>query len=121
MTTFVALLGAGKGTWVEVHNILKSGSFEKAILFIDDWAAKNYRNEYGAITVPLPEDATQQQLIDIMGQHLRAGIDHDDLDVAINIASGTGKQHAALITSLLTLGFGIRLVSYENDAVKVLT
>ena len=39
-------------------------------------------------------------------------------DVAFNMVSGSGKEHMAVLSALLKLGVGIRLVSYVNDSLK---
>lgn len=119
MSVLITLLGTGKGTWLEVHNILRLHAFEKVIIFIDSWAAKDYKNEFGAILVPLPDEASTTELVGIMKQHV-VNIPKTDFEVALNIASGTGKQHAALFTAVITSGFGIRLVTHENNELKVL-
>ena len=38
-----------------------------------------------------------------------------DLEVAVNIVSGTGKEHMALLAAILKLGVGVRLVALENN------
>ena len=42
-------------------------------------------------------------------------------EVAVNIDSGTGKEHTALITALLKLGLAFRFVLLENDKIKDLS
>ena len=37
------------------------------------------------------------------------------VEVGVNLVSGTGKEHMVLLSSLLRLGFGIRLVDVEDD------
>lgn len=119
MSTLATILGTGKGTWHEVHELIKLNAFDKVIIFIDEWAAKTYRNEYSAVLVPIPENTSLDQLQDIMMQHLKAATSAD-FDIAINIASGNGMQHTALIASALKLGVGIRLVTIENGQLKVI-
>ncbi|HLC66335.1 MAG TPA: hypothetical protein VJK52_01715, partial [Candidatus Nanoarchaeia archaeon] len=43
-----------------------------------------------------------------------------DLEVAVNFISGTGKEHMALLSALLKLGLGIRLVVLTKDGVAEL-
>jgi hypothetical protein len=37
-----------------------------------------------------------------------------DLDIAVNISSGTGKEHSVVISTLMKLGYGIRLVDLDK-------
>jgi hypothetical protein len=120
VSVLITLLGTGKGTWLEVHNILRLQAFEKTIIFIDGWAARDYKNEFSALVVALPEDASTEQLVDIMKQHIKAGVPASDFEVALNISSGTGKQHAALLSAVIGSGYGVRLVTLENNELKVL-
>jgi hypothetical protein len=120
MGTLVTILGTGKGTWVEVHSLLQLNAFDNVILFIDEWAAKEYKNEFKTTVVPMPETGLDQ-LVDFMKQHIKKEQHAAEFDIAINIASGTGKQHAALLSALLQLGYGIRLVGFEQGQLKVLS
>ena len=43
-----------------------------------------------------------------------------DLEVAVNIVSGSGKEHMAIISALLKLGVGIRLMAVTKDGVREL-
>ena len=40
-----------------------------------------------------------------------------DLDVALNMVSGTGKEHMAILSALLKLGLGIRLMAVTKNGV----
>ncbi|MDD5086789.1 MAG: hypothetical protein PHV16_03475, partial [Candidatus Nanoarchaeia archaeon] len=41
-----------------------------------------------------------------------------DTEVAVNIISGTGKEHMALISAVLKSGLGIRFVSASENSLK---
>jgi hypothetical protein len=120
MGTLIAVLGTGKGTWLEVHGILNLRAFEDVVLFVDDWAAKDYKNEHKTTIVPLA-DMPLDELVKYIKEHIKHNTKAAEFDIALNIASGTGKQHAAIMTAVLQLGYGIRLVSFENGQLKVLT
>lgn len=38
-----------------------------------------------------------------------------DLDIAVNIVSGSGKTHSAMISSIIRLGYGIRFVDIDSE------
>jgi hypothetical protein len=69
----------------------------------------------------MPSEAPSEQLVAFFKTHIGAQQNASELDVALNIASGTGKQHAALLAAALQLGYGVRLVSFENGQLTVLT
>jgi hypothetical protein len=41
-------------------------------------------------------------------------------EVALNLISGSGKEHMAVLSALLKLGLGIRLVTYTVNGIKEL-
>ncbi len=41
-------------------------------------------------------------------------------EVGLNLVSGTGKEHMALMSAVLKLGVGVRLVALTKDGVKEL-
>ena len=41
-------------------------------------------------------------------------------EIALNLISGTGKEHMAILSALLKLGVGIRLVALTKDGVEEL-
>ena len=43
-----------------------------------------------------------------------------DLEVALNIVSGNGKEHMAILAALLKLGVGLRLMAVTKDGVSEL-
>ncbi|MBI5804243.1 hypothetical protein HY450_03300 [Candidatus Pacearchaeota archaeon] len=44
-----------------------------------------------------------------------------DFEVALSIASGSGKEHMALISALLSIPVGIKIVAYTKNGVEFLT
>lgn len=122
MSVLVSILGTGKGSWNEVHSLLQPKLFDSVLLFVDEWAVQNYRNEYGAAIIAIPVDVNADQLVEHMRiaikQHMTA--QPGELDIAINIASGVGKQHACLLAAVMQLGYGLRLVTFEQGELKVL-
>ena len=44
----------------------------------------------------------------------------NDLEVAVNIVAGSGKEHTALVSAILKLGLGIRFVVLTRNGVKTI-
>lgn len=42
----------------------------------------------------------------------------NDTEVYINFIAGSGKEHMSLLSALLKLGLGIRLIAYTKEGVK---
>ncbi len=110
----VALLSTGKGSWGQVSGLIKRGEWENIILIGDDFASKfNTDEKHEFIKVN-----TNQQIKDLkqdLLEKLKGKI--KGTEVALSIASGTGKEHMALISSLLSLPTGIRFTVLTKEGI----
>lgn len=108
MTVLIAMLSTGKGTWAEVAKLLDSETFDKAILITNDFGKEKFSHER-TVLLPLqldqPIKALQAAIIYELKTHLSA-----ETEIALNMQSGIGSEHMALLSALLKLGVGIRLV-----------
>ena len=57
-----------------------------------------------------------KELRNAIGQGLKDKI--SDTEVAVNVISGTGKEHMAIISAILKMGLGIRLIALTKDGVE---
>jgi hypothetical protein len=117
MTDLVACLGAGKGTWSYMKNLIQSESWGAVFLVTNEFGKDNFsspKKETRFIiineTLPLPET------IKLIKSQLEKNI--SGTEVALNIVSGSGAVHMAMISALLKLGLGIRLVALTNEGVR---
>jgi len=116
MTDLVACLSSGKGTWIEVKNLIEKGEWEKVFLITNDFGVKNFSTSKKVEYVLIDSlKSIEAVVLDIKSQ-----IDNQlvGTQVALNISSGSGKEHMAVISALLKLGLGIRLVDFCEDCVK---
>ena len=121
MTDLIACLGAGKGTWNEVAQLIASESWAHIFLVTNDFGKENFVQKFPAVKAEfvLINDFDQpQQLAERIKKALDGKI--SDIEVAVNIASGSGNVHMALITALQHLGLGIRLVIPSESGAKEL-
>ena len=117
MTDLVACLGTGKGTWTGVLKLVGKQDFEKVFLVVNDWTKQNLKlqRENMHLVVINSDDRTSIIRDTIINQL------HDKIsgfEVAVNLDSGTGKEHTALITALIKLGFALRFVVAEGDSIE---
>ncbi len=117
MTSLVACLGAGRGTWAEVRKLIESESWEKVFLVTNAFGREKFTAESAEFIV-VDDFQSPQALAAIIISQLKGKA--RDTEVALNISSGSGNVHMAILSALLRLGFGIRLVSVANDAVEEL-
>ena len=111
MTELIACLGAGKGTWNEVARLIAAESWTNILLITNDFGKENFTQRYPAVKaqpIIVNDFATPAQLVETLQKALSGKI--RDPEVAVNLESGSGNVHMALITALLKLGLGIRFV-----------
>jgi hypothetical protein len=109
----IALLSSGKGTWGQVSGLVNRGEWDNIILLGNDFARKftvEKKHEFveikeGTIT------KMKQEILDKLKNKIKG------TEVALSIASGTGKEHMALISALLSIPVGIRFTVLTTDGI----
>lgn len=118
MPTLLTCLSSGKGTWTEVVTVMNSQPWTKIFLITDNFGKENFR----------PRDTTELIVVDFrqepqeLIEQIKAGLQHKvtDFEVGLNLASGNGKEHMALLEAVLELGLNFRLITLQNGKVDVL-
>jgi len=111
---FVALLSSGEGTWAQVAGLIKQGEWEKIILIGDDFA-KKFKLEKPFEFIEIKLNQPIAILKDQLSEKLKDKF--SGMEVALSIASGTGKEHMALISALLSIPVGIKFVVLTKDGI----
>jgi len=109
----IALLSSGKGTWGQVSGLIKQGEWEKIILLGNDFA-KQFKTEKESEFIELKSSQIKELKEEIQTK-LKGKI--KGTEVALSIASGTGKEHMALISALLSLPVGVRFTILTKDGI----
>lgn len=121
MVQLVALLSRGEGTWGQVSGLIKRGEWEKVIVVGDSYA-RNFLVEgmqFDFVEVELDKSliALKEELV----KKLKPKLDSDfSSEVALSIASGTGKEHMALVSALLAIPVGVRFTALTKDGIVFL-
>jgi len=110
----VALLSSGKGTWGQVSGLMKQGEWDKIILIGGDFA-KNFISDKKFEYIQVDLNKKLAELKKEIHERLKGKI--DGTEVALTIASGSGKEHMALISALLSLPTGIRFTALTKDGI----
>lgn len=112
MTDLIACLSTGKGTWLEVSKIMKSADWTKIFLIAPKFSMEKFTHDKKFEFVEINPDGEIEDIKKAIVEKLTNKL---DIDTAISIASGSGKEHIAVISAALTLGTGIRLISLKNN------
>ncbi len=109
----VALLSSGKGTWGQVSGLVKQGEWDNIILIGNDFAKKfNVEKEHEFIEIK------ESSLIEIKKEILEKLKNKiKGTEVALSIASGSGKEHMALISALLSIPVGVRFTALTKEGI----
>ena len=113
----IALLSSGKGTWAQVAGLIKQGDWEKIILLGDEFSSQFKVQDKAEITEFIKVDFGKRlkDLKEEFLQKLKGKI--NGTEVALSIASGSGKEHMALISALINLPVGIRFAALTREGV----
>lgn len=116
MTTLVACLSSGKGTWGHIGRLIADYDWKKIILITNDFGKENFTPEKPSEFIIVDSMQGLKELRNAIGQGLKDKI--SDTEVAVNVISGTGKEHMAIISAILKMGLGIRLIALTKDGVE---
>tara|TARA_Y100000310_G_scaffold343710_1_gene452659 strand:- start:4712 stop:5059 length:348 start_codon:yes stop_codon:yes gene_type:complete len=113
MTDLIAVLSTGKGTWGHVSGLINGEDWNKIYLLTNEFGKETFK----------PNEKTELIVFDFNSKKLSEEIfeklkDKVSGEVAINFISGSGKEHMALISALIKLGVGFRLVVSEEGKVE---
>lgn len=109
----IALLSSGKGTWGQVSGLVKQGEWDNIILVGNSFARKftlDKKHEF----IEIQDNnlvKMKQEILDKLKNKVKG------IEVAVSIASGTGKEHMALISALLSVPVGIRFTALTKDGI----
>jgi hypothetical protein len=112
----IALLSTGKGTWAQAAGVINHGEWDKVILIGNDFA-KKFQTEKANEFIEF-KSSRLMELKDELVKKLKGKI--NGTEVALCIASGSGKEHMALISALLSLPVGVRFTALTKDGMVML-
>jgi len=111
----VAFLGNDKENWGQVTGLINRGEWEKIIL-VKSKSSEDYEPAKAAEIIKVdtskPLTELKQDIINKLKDKFQG------FDVHLSIASGTGKEHMALISALLSIPVGIRLVVFTKNGIE---
>jgi len=118
MTDLVACLSSGEKSWPHVARLIKEQDWTKIFLITNEFGRKNFKSEKKAEFIVVDFQKPVFELIEEIRKGLKDRI--TDLEIALNLVSGNGKEHMAILSALLKLGVGIRLMAVTKDGVREL-
>ena len=117
MPTLIACLSTGKGTWGHVSRLIAESSWDKVFLITNDFGRENFTTAGKNTELII---INQKQGIKELAAEIESKLKNKikDPEVALNLVSGTGKEHTAILSAVLKLGLGIRLVALTHQGME---
>lgn len=116
MTSLVACLSSGKGTWAHVDKVITGQEWNNIFLITNEFGRENFKPKKQVEFIIINQNNFLPELTAEIKQKLQGKI--PDTEVAVNLISGNGKEHMAVLSALLKLGLGIRLTALTTDGIK---
>lgn len=113
----VACVSQPEKTWNHVQKLVERGEWDQVFIITDE-QGKSFLAPKKTELVLVDFTKPANEIITKIQQVLRGKI--ADLEVALNIVSGNGKEHMVILSALLKLGLGIRLVALTKEGVSEL-
>lgn len=118
MPTLIACLSTGKGTWIEVTQLIKAQPWDKIFLITNKFGHENFKPESNTKLILIDTFQEIDQITEQIKLQLKDQI--HDFEIALNIASGSGKEHTAIIKAVMELGLNFRLTTIKNNHLEIL-
>ena len=116
MTDLVACLSTGKGTCVHVSKLIKDQNWDKVFLITNQFGKEKFTADEKTELIIVDSNKPITELVEDIRKSLDGKLSMGD--TAVNLISGTGKEHMALLSALLKLGAGVRLMVATDSGVK---
>jgi len=114
----VAFLGTDKETWGQVTALINRGEWDKVVL-VKNKSAEAFPVAENCELIEIFTDKPLLELKAEMMEKLKPKL-AGDLEVALSIASGNGKEHMALVSALLSIPVGVRLVVFTKEGLEII-
>lgn len=116
MTELIACLSTGKGTWVPVINLIENHEWDQIFIIGNEFAREKFQPKKEVEFIIIDSRIPPKQMVDVIKSQLENKI--KGIEVALNLTSGTGNEHMAIMSAILKLGLGVRLVSSSQTGVE---
>ena len=116
----VAFLGDDKENWGQVTALINRMQDCEKIILIKNKSSPQFPTTEKCRLIEV--DSTQP--LAELKSHLHSLLSKEiskEFEVSLSLASGCGKEHMALISALLSLPVGIKLVVYGKNGIEFLT
>ena len=112
----VSFLGNDKENWGQVSALINKGEWEKVVL-VQNKESIGFPTNEKCESIVIDSNKTLLDLKSDLVNKLKEKIGKQ-FEVALSIASGSGKEHMALISALLSIPVGIKIVVFTKKGIE---
>src|SRR3989344_7388640 len=112
----VIFLGADKETWGQPTALINRGEWEK-IIIIKNKTVSGFPTPANGEIIEVDSDRPLLELKNDIKDKIKNSMS-TDFEVAVSIASGNGKEHMSLISALIGIPVGIKLVAFTKQGIE---
>ncbi len=115
----VALVGNDKENWGQITALMHRMECEHIVLVVNN-TVNDFPASEKCSVIEIDNTLPLLELKKVLIESLKPQIGKE-FEVAVSLASGTGKEHMALISALLNIPVGICLAVYTKQGVQIIT
>jgi len=112
MSDLIACLSSGTGTQEYVKKLIEAEDWSKIFLVTD---IKGFQCKKSVEFVIIDKKLKTKEIVKQIHEQIKGKVSFGD--IAVNIISGSGKEHMAVLAACLKLGLGMRFVAMTSEGV----
>ena len=116
MTDLIACLSAENSSSSHVSKVIEGQAWGKIILVANEATNQKFSTDKPAERVVIDIKQPVEEIIKHLAKQFKEKI--TDTEVAVNLASGSGKEHMAILSAVMKAGLAFRLIALTKDGVK---
>jgi len=113
LKTFIATIGVGKGTWGKLKRIC-SEEWDNIIILGNQWAKDTFKIDSPFSWILLDDQKDVCLLVEDIVKELPTDSD----EVYVNMVSGSGREHVALLSALVDNKKAFKTVCVCDDGIR---
>ena len=115
MSDLVCCLSTGKGTWVEVAKLINNHDWGNVFLITNDFGKEKFSTEKEVKFILVDVNKGMESMKNTIEEGLK---DKVSGEIGVNFISGSGKEHMALLSALISMGVGMRFIVAADSDIK---
>tara|TARA_Y100000310_G_scaffold224526_2_gene226380 strand:+ start:982 stop:1332 length:351 start_codon:yes stop_codon:yes gene_type:complete len=111
----IAFVGNDKENWGQIAGLINR--VDSNVILVVEKGVKGFPSNSKTVVVDIDSSKPLIELKDDIVKKVKGKIGNE-FDVGLSLASGGGKEHMALISALLAIPVGIRIVVFTKNGVE---